>query len=185
MLSTVLLAAIGSTWTEAFTGMWAGTGDPILRLTLAAVVGAAIGLNRDLRNKPAGIRTIGLVSLSSAMLVLSLHNYALQLGDAGEDAVSRVIQGLVTGVGFLGAGVIIRDGTSRVRGLTTAAVIWFAAGIGIVCGVGNWPILITSVVLMFALLLGGGPVERLFHRLLGRTDLDDHRATTPLDNGGQ
>jgi putative Mg2+ transporter-C (MgtC) family protein len=185
MYASVLLAGIGATMLESLSSMWANSWDPTLRLTMAALVGAAIGLNRDLRNKPAGVRTIGLVSLSSAMLVLSLHNSSLRESGGGEDAVSRVIQGLVTGVGFLGAGVIIRDGTSRVRGLTTAAVIWFAAGIGIVCGVGNWPILIVSVVLMFALLLGGGPLERLFHRLLGKPEPDDHRQSGTLDNGGQ
>ncbi len=151
--------------------------DVALRLTIAVVVGGAIGINRDLLNKPAGVRTIGLVSLAAAMLVMALDNYGTTAGVAGEDAVSRVIQGLMTGVGFLGAGVIIRDETNRVRGLTTAAVVWFAAGIGVVCGVGNWPILAVSVFLVFALLLGGGPIERHVHRIFKRTDLDDKPPT--------
>ena len=92
----------------------------ILRLGAATLAGCAIGLDRDLRGKPIGLKTLGLVSLSTAMVVL----LALQAVEPGKftDAVSRVIQGVLTGIGFLGAGVIVRQGDRfQVRGLTSAA----------------------------------------------------------------
>ena len=92
----------------------------ILRLGAATLAGCAIGLDRDLRGKPIGLKTLGLVSLSTATVVL-LALHAVQPGQF-TDAVSRVIQGVLTGVGFLGAGVIVRQGDrSQVHGLTSAA----------------------------------------------------------------
>ena len=122
----------------------------ILRLGAATLAGSAIGLDRDLRGKPIGLKTLGLVSLSTATVVL----LALQAIDPGKftDAVSRVIQGVLTGIGFLGAGVIVRRGDRyHVHGLTSAACAFFAACVGIVCGAGHWPIVITALVLAFLL----------------------------------
>jgi putative Mg2+ transporter-C (MgtC) family protein len=83
--------------------------------------------------------------------------------------VSRVIQGIITGIGFLGAGVILhRDGGRGVRGLTTAASIWVVAALGIGCGAGQWPIVGVGTGLTLLVLLLGGPFERLMHRLRGR-----------------
>src|SRR6476646_399640 len=94
------------------------TMDIVIRLSVAALAGVALGLNRDLRGKPTGVRTLGLVGLASAVAVLAV-------GSDSADAASRVIQGIVTGIGFLGAGVIIRNETGkRVHGLTTAACVW-------------------------------------------------------------
>src|SRR5947199_3228560 len=98
--------------------------DIILRMGLAALAGAAIGLNRDLHGKPTGVRTLGLVGLASALVVMGSVDFASGTPtDWGP--VSRVIQGVITGIGFLGVGVIIRtEGGKRVHGLTTAACIW-------------------------------------------------------------
>jgi putative Mg2+ transporter-C (MgtC) family protein len=139
--------------------------DIILRLGIAALVGGAIGLNRDLHGKPVGVRTLGLVSLATAMIVV----LADPLGKGGfTDAGSRVIQGVLTGVGFLGAGVIFHaERHFRVRGLTSAACVWLTACIGIMCGAGHWRIVIVSVVIAFLVLLLGGRIERALHRALG------------------
>ncbi|MCC8964216.1 MgtC/SapB family protein [Bradyrhizobium sp. Pear76] len=138
----------------------------VLRLGAATLAGSAIGLDRDLRGKPIGLKTLGLVSLSTATVVL----LALQAVDPGKftDAVSRVIQGVLTGIGFLGAGVIVRRGDRyHVHGLTSAACAFFAACVGIVCGAGHWPIVLTALVLAFLLLTFGKRTERWLHHVLG------------------
>ena len=117
-----------------------GFDDVLLRLGAAVLVGALIGLDREIRNKPAGMRTIALVALGSAVFVMAALD-----GSALTDSTSRVIQGIVTGVGFLGAGTIIRGQSEEdVKGLTTAASIWLAAAIGIACGLAFWPLVIVS-----------------------------------------
>ena len=131
--------------------------DVFVRLGAALVVGSIIGLDRELRGKPAGLRTVALVSLGSAVFVLTAAGAE---GGPSADAASRVIQGIVTGVGFLGAGTIIRGRTEQsVKGLTTAASVWLAAGAGIASGLAQWPIVIVAGgfgVLILAL----DPVER-------------------------
>jgi putative Mg2+ transporter-C (MgtC) family protein len=137
----------------------------ILRLGGATLIGAAVGLNRDLRGKPIGVRTLGLVGLASAIAVLAVAPD----GGPGADfsAASRVIQGVLTGIGFLGAGVIVRGGIGKaVHGLTSAACAWTTACLGLVCGLAAWPIVATGVVLVFILLIFGGPFEHLSHRWL-------------------
>jgi putative Mg2+ transporter-C (MgtC) family protein len=130
-----------------------------LRLVSAVVVGCAVGLNRDLHGKPTGVRTLGLVCLGSAIAVLIVS------ASPDINATSRVIQGLVTGVGFLGAGVIIHAHISgHVHGLTTAACAWLTACIGAACGAGQWTILAVSVPLIFVILIFGGPLEKRLHR---------------------
>ena len=113
-----------------------------LRLGAAVAVGALIGLDRERRGKPAGLRTVALVSLGSAVFVLSAAGAS---GTAGLDATSRVIQGIITGVGFLGAGSIIRGQTEEsVKGLTTAASVWLAAAAGVACGLAQWPLVVAA-----------------------------------------
>jgi putative Mg2+ transporter-C (MgtC) family protein len=139
--------------------------DVILRLGGATLIGAAIGLNRDLHGKPIGVRTLGLVGLASAIAVLAVAPD----GGPGADfnAASRVIQGVLTGIGFLGAGVIVRrDIGKAVHGLTSAACAWTTACLGLVCGLAAWPIVATGIVLVFILLVFGGPFERMSHRQL-------------------
>jgi putative Mg2+ transporter-C (MgtC) family protein len=145
----------------------------ILRLGVATLAGGAIGLDRDLRGKPIGLKTLGLVSLSTAMVVL----LALQGVEPGRfsDPASRVIQGVLTGIGFLGAGVIVRQGDRlQVRGLTSAACTLFAACVGVICGAGQWAIVVTALVLAFLLLTFGKRLERRLHHALGGKD-DAHR----------
>jgi len=109
---------------------------------MALVFGAIIGIERQIGRKPAGLRTHMLVSLGSALLIM----IPLQIVDTaaeGRDAISRVIQGIAAGVGFIGAGEILRENRSqtrldRVRGLTSAAAIWVSAGLGVAAGCGLW-----------------------------------------------
>lgn len=138
----------------------------VIRLVLAALVGALIGLNRDLRGKPAGVRTHALVSLGTALMVLVVmpvgvddpHRY---------DALSRVIQGVLTGIGFLGAGVILRDpGKHHVSGLTTAATIWLTALLGVACGAGVYMPVAVTFALAALVVIGGGSFERAVQRRL-------------------
>ena len=133
-----------------------------LRLGLAALVGAALGLNRELHGKPTGVRTLGLVGLGSALAVMA----AAATGDVA--APSRVMQGIVTGIGFLGAGVILRPaGRGHVHGLTTAACTWLTAAFGIACAVSEWRFVLIGVALAFAVLVLGGPLEKLLQRFWG------------------
>ena len=132
----------------------------LIRLSAAVAVGAVIGLDRELRRKPAGLRTMALVSLGSAVYVLAAIDSG---GGVSFDAGSRSIQGVVTGVGFLGAGSILRGDTdSSVRGLTTAASIWLAAATGVACGLAQWPLVIGSAA-FGVLVLVLSPVERIIH----------------------
>src|SRR5262245_18194696 len=124
-----------------------------LRLVAALVVGAVIGMDRQLREKAAGLRTHTLVAPGSATMMV----VAVGLGpgpDSGNE--SRVIQGIITGIGFLGAGVILRpSGQLSVHVLTTAATIWIAAGLGIACGAGRWAIAVVATVLTVTVLVVG------------------------------
>jgi putative Mg2+ transporter-C (MgtC) family protein len=121
-----------------------------LRLGIALVVGTVIGLEREIKSKPAGLRTNMLVSFGSALLVL----VPIQIGAAQQnlDVLGRAISGVITGVGFIGGGTILRE--SKVRGLTSAAAIWISAALGITAGCGLWILslissLITWVILRF------------------------------------
>jgi putative Mg2+ transporter-C (MgtC) family protein len=137
----------------------------IFRLTASVFVGGLIGLDRNLHGKPTGIRTLGLVSLGACVLTLASTSLLTGRGAADPDATSRVIQGIVTGIGFLGSGVIIREsGSDRVRGLTTAASIWITAILGILCGTGSWQIAAIALFLVFVLFVFGKPIERALHR---------------------
>lgn len=144
------------------------TTEIAVRLAAATLAGGIIGLNRDLRGKPAGVRTHALVTLGSAALVMLAAECGLGDEHHGVDAISRVVQGIITGIGFLGAGVIMRNASGHVAGLTTAATVWVCAALGTVCGMGRWGILVISMVLVLAILLLGGPVEWVGERLFGR-----------------
>jgi putative Mg2+ transporter-C (MgtC) family protein len=136
----------------------------VLRLGAATLIGGLIGLNRDLHGKATGVRTLGLVALGSAMIVLTVIESSSP-ASADLSAVSRVVQGVLTGIGFLGAGVILHDshGAYRVHGLTTAACTWLTACVGMICGIGNWRLLLVAIPLLFLMLMFGGAMERLFH----------------------
>jgi putative Mg2+ transporter-C (MgtC) family protein len=148
----------------------------ILRLGIATLAGGVIGLNRDLHGKPIGLKTLALVSLATAMLLVLVHTDEAKIVT---DAGSRVMQGILTGIGFLGAGVIVHAGRHfRVRGLTSAACTWLAACIGIVCGLGQWRVVIIALFITFVVLTFGGPIERWLHRRLGGKEMS-HKAPSP------
>lgn len=138
----------------------------VLRLGVATLAGGVIGLNRDLHGKPIGLKTLGLVGLATAMVVMLAHSSGETANMS--DATSRVVQGILTGIGFLGAGVIVHARHHfRVRGLTSAACTWLAACVGIACGVGQWRIVIAAIAMAFALLIVGRRVERWLRGMLG------------------
>lgn len=136
--------------------------DITLRLTAAVAAGMLIGLNRDLQQKPIGMRTLGLVSLGAATVAVASVDFGPFQGEP--DALSRVIQGVIQGVmagiSFIGAGVILRDASQRkVEGLTTAATVWMAAAIGIACGLAAWGVVAVALVLALIVLAGLGWLE--------------------------
>lgn len=140
----------------------------ILRLGAATLAGGVIGLNRDAHGQPIGMRTLGLLSLATAMIV-ALSDPASDVGRFS-DASSRVVQGILTGIGFLGAGVILHSEKHfKVRGLTSAACTWLTACIGILCGAGQWRIVLVALILTFIILFTGGRIEHTLHRLLRKT----------------
>lgn len=115
----------------------------IFRLSMALLVGCLLGLNRQQGGKPAGIRTFMLVSMGAAMFVMIPLQAEGDSPYAATNALSRTIQGVATGVGFIGAGMILQQsqrehGKLEIKGLTTAATIWVAAGLGAAIGCGLW-----------------------------------------------
>jgi putative Mg2+ transporter-C (MgtC) family protein len=137
------------------------TWDAFVRLLTALACGAVIGLNRDLHKKSAGFRTFGLVSVGSAIVALAITEMS-----PDPNAVSRVIQGILTGIGFLGAGVILHQPTSsRVTGLTTAAAVWLTAGLGIACGLGEFPLALAGLGVALLILIIGRPIELYLERI--------------------
>jgi putative Mg2+ transporter-C (MgtC) family protein len=135
--------------------------EMMLRLVAALVAGAFIGYERSFHGRPAGLRTHVLVCLASSLLMLVTvyeDHWVRMTGDSRLDP-TRMAQGIMTGIGFLGAGVIVKEGLN-VRGLTTAASIWITAAIGVLAGVGLYLPLAVSVVLTLAVLSGFRWIER-------------------------
>ena len=136
--------------------------DALPGLGLATLFGSILGLNRQLRRKPAGLRTHALVALGAALACQTITRYA----PADPDATSRVLQGIVTGIGFVGAGVIMHhDSENRVEGLTTAASIGLAAMLGVSSGTGRGAEAAVALAIALVVLIVGGKVERSFARL--------------------
>ncbi|GAU80178.1 MgtC/SapB family protein [Bosea sp. BIWAKO-01] len=144
--------------------------DLIFRLLAGTAAGIAVGWERTLKQSSAGIRTFGLVGLGTAAAA----------GIFGEpdqaDAASRVVQGVLTGIGFLGAGVIVlRDREMTPRGLTTAAAIWVTAALGCAAGLGDWKIVVTATGLALLLLAINHSIERWAGRRGGGTAASSRR----------
>lgn len=136
--------------------------DITWRLGAAVLVGMLIGLNRDLTGKPIGMRTLGLVSLGAAIVAVSTVHFRglADHPDALSRVVQGVIQGIMAGIGFIGAGVILRDTKEKtVKGLTTAATVWVTAALGIACGLAAWQIVVLSTGLAVFLLVGVAWIE--------------------------
>lgn len=143
--------------------------DISLRLLVASLLGAAIGLERELHAHPAGMRTHLLVSLgSAAFTVLSIFFFEAPAAPNGTLPTdpSRIAAQIVSGIGFLGAGAILKYGSS-VRGLTTAASLWATAAVGMAAGAGAWVVALASTILI---VLSLGPLNWLISRLRLRRD---------------
>jgi len=150
-----------------------------LRLGTAMFTGAVVGLNRELRGKPAGLRTNALVSLGAALLIVGGVGITAGADSAHQaDVISRTMQGIITGIGFLGAGVILRDTSgTQVHGITTAATIWLTATLGMLCGAGLWQMALLGAGLTLVILILGKPLERFIHRKFPK--LTDHEDAPP------
>jgi putative Mg2+ transporter-C (MgtC) family protein len=127
----------------------------VSRLLTAMILGALVGAQRESIGKPAGLRTHMLVAMGAALFVLAPLEAGMEL-----DGISRVIQGIVTGIGFIGAGAILKLQEKReIEGLTTAAGIWMTAAIGIAAGLGRWGLALVSTVLTWITLSVIGKIE--------------------------
>ena len=127
----------------------------IIRLIAATLLGAAIGIQRERVGKPAGLRTHVLVTLGTCVFVLAGSGYGMS-----SDGLSRVIQGIVTGIGFIGAGSILKLNEERdIQGLTTAAGVWMAAAIGVAVGLGALGLALLSTIMTLIILTLVGKFE--------------------------
>ena len=127
----------------------------LVRLTAAAVLGAVIGLQRESMGKPAGLRTHMLVATGAALFVASSFESGMSLSD-----ISRIIQGLATGIGFIGAGAILKmTEQHEITGLTTAASVWMTGAVGVAVGLGRWGAAAISVILSWMILALLGRLE--------------------------
>lgn len=127
----------------------------VIKLVAAALLGAVIGFQREKAGKPAGLRTHILVTLGTCVFVLACASYGMN-----SDGLSRVIQGIVTGIGFIGAGSILKINEERdIQGLTTAASVWMAAAIGVAVGLGVLGVAILGTIMTLIVLALVGTVE--------------------------
>lgn len=127
----------------------------IIRLIAATLLGAAIGTQRERAGKPAGLRTHILVTLGTCVFVLAGSGYGMN-----SDGLSRVIQGVVTGIGFIGAGSILKLNEERdIKGLTTSAGVWMTAAIGVAVGLGALGLALLSTILTLIILALVGKIE--------------------------
>src|SRR5206468_10009043 len=158
-------------------------GDALLRLAVAGGLGAVVGFERELRDREAGIRTHLLVSLGSALFTIvsafGFHEFLTNGGSVVRADPTRIAAQIVTGIGFLGAGAIIREGLS-VRGLTTAATLWVVAAIGMASGAGYYgPAVATTVLTILAL----WPLRLIAYRMIERIKPEENRLTVELPAG--
>lgn len=141
---------------------YATVDEVAVRLIAAVVLAGLIGADREVRQKPVGLKTLMLVALGAATFCVTVMEMIAQTSgdDSFAHAPDRVIQGVIGGIGFLGAGAIIQEG-ARVRGVTTGATIWVTGGIGMACGFGFYvhAALVTAIALFVLVVLGW--VERL------------------------
>jgi len=133
--------------------------NDVLSIILAVVFGAAIGLEREISGKAAGLRTNVLICLGAAVFTI----ISRQMGIGTNASPTRIAAQIVTGVGFLGAGAIIVD-RGGVHGLTTAATIWLVASIGMACGAGFYSLAVISTFIAIAVLIGLGQLEKPLQR---------------------
>ena len=128
----------------------------LVRISIAMLLGAIIGYQREQHDKPAGLRTHVLVAMGSTLFVIA----AIE-SDMSPDSVARIIQGLITGIGFIGAGAILKVRQEReISGLTTSAGIWATAAVGVAVGLGLLGLAVLSVIMIWFVLAVLGYVER-------------------------
>jgi putative Mg2+ transporter-C (MgtC) family protein len=125
----------------------------IVPLGTALVLGGLIGLEREIHRKPAGLRTNIIICMAATVFTLLCQSLP------SPDAESRVIQGVITGVGFLGAGALIYT-QGNIHGMTTAATIWLVTAIGIACGLGRYQTAVLTTILALAILWGLSPLDK-------------------------
>lgn len=144
-------------WDELFFGLPDGAhlAHAVIRLFAAVILGAVIGIERERSGKPAGVRTHILVTLGTTVFVLASAGSGMN-----SDGLSRVVQGLTTGIGFLGGGAILKLASERdIQGLTTAAGIWMTAAIGVAIGLGSLGLAIITTLVTVAVLTVLGKIE--------------------------
>jgi putative Mg2+ transporter-C (MgtC) family protein len=147
----------------------------MVRLLLAALLGGILGFERERSGKAAGVRTHMLVSMGAALFVLVPIQAGIQPAD-----LSRVIQGVVAGIGFLCAGSILKsNGEDQVKGLTTAAGIWLTAAVGMAAGIGRETTAVLSALLALGILSLEGPIHRLMNRPGARVLTGDETRPPP------
>ena len=148
----------------------------LLRLLAALILGAIVGIQRERTGKPAGVRTHMLVSLGAALIVVAPMHAGM-----GSDELSRIIQGLVTGIGFIGGGAILKIEDSReIEGLTTAAGLWMTAAVGMTAGLGRLGLAVISVALTWVVLALAGKIEI---QPVEEHTMKDEQQRTKTDNG--
>ncbi len=157
--------------------------EALLRLALAAALGGAVGLEREFREREAGFRTHMLVSVGSALFTIAsaygFRDFLTHGGSLVRTDPTRIAAQIVTGIGFLGAGAIIRQGLS-IRGLTTAATLWVVAAIGLTAGAGYYSAAaITTLLVLFSL----WPLRILAHRAMLRFRPESDRLVAQLPAG--
>jgi putative Mg2+ transporter-C (MgtC) family protein len=157
--------------------------EALLRLALAAALGAAVGLERELREREAGLRTHLLVSLGSALFTIAsaygFRDFLVEGGALVRTDPTRIAAQIVTGIGFLGAGAIIRQGLS-VRGLTTAATLWVVAAIGLTTGAGYYS---AAVITTGLVLISLWPLRILAFKAMTRFRPETDRLLAQLPSG--
>lgn len=132
----------------------------LIRLGLATLLGAILGIDRDMHRKPAGLRVLSMVCLGSCAIIMASITTASTIAGPPGDGLLRTVQGVLSGIGFLGAGVIMRtQGTDQVHGLTTAASIWISAILGMICGVGQWLLAACLFLFSWCILVFGRWIE--------------------------
>jgi putative Mg2+ transporter-C (MgtC) family protein len=138
---------------------WIDT-DILLRIGVAAILGLLLGLDREVRGRAAGMRTHGLICVSSATMTVSMIALYNQAGGQGAD-VLRIFEATGSFIGIVGAGLIVFS-RGKVKNLTTAAHLWLTAVIGIACGAGQWPLVLMGSVISLLMLTILGVVARRY-----------------------
>ena len=156
----------------------------LLRLSVAALLGGAIGLERELRERQAGLRTHLVVSVGAALFTLvsayGFHEFLVNNGELSRIDPTRIAAQIVSGIGFLGAGAIIRQGLS-VRGLTTAATLWLVAAIGMAAGAGYYS---AALIATAGAILTLGPLRIVAYRIIHRFRPEIDRLLVEIPAGG-